>query len=68
MCLVAPEIAQYEEGIQTLQTETAARKETTKEKEADLAQQSLAIFQQLQVQCLHRFPNRQLTQTTAYTA
>jgi hypothetical protein len=49
MCLVAPEVAQYEEGIQTLQSETAARKATTKQKETELAQQRLPIFQEIQV-------------------
>jgi hypothetical protein len=48
MCLIAPEVAQYEEGIQTLQSETAARKASTKQKEVELAQQKLPIFQEIQ--------------------
>ncbi len=49
MCLVAPEVAQYEDGIQTLQSETAARKAATSQKEAELARQKLPIFQEIQV-------------------
>jgi len=49
MCLVGPEVAQYEDSIQTLQSETAARKATTSQKEAELARQKLPIFQEIQV-------------------
>ncbi len=48
MCIVAPEIAQYSDGIQTLQSETAARKATSKEKEDQLADQKLPLFEQIQ--------------------
>ena len=48
MCIVAPEIAQYSDGIQTLQSETAARKATSKEKEEQLASQNLPLFEQIQ--------------------
>lgn len=48
MCIVAPEIAQYSDGIQTLQSETAARKATSKEKEEQLADQKLPLFEQIQ--------------------
>ena len=47
MCIVAPEIAQYSDGIQTLQSETAARKATSKEKEEQLAGQNLPLFEQI---------------------
>lgn len=62
MCLVAPEVVQYEEGIQTLQTETAARKASTREKEDALEQQNLPIFQQIQVR---QPPSHGLQQTGA---
>lgn len=52
MCLVAPEILQYDDGIQTLQQETAARKATAKEKEDLLAEQNLPLFKQIQVTIL----------------
>lgn len=49
MCLTAPEVAQYEDGIQTLQTETATRKASAKEKEDEISSQSIPIFDQLLV-------------------
>ena len=49
MCITAPEVAQYESSIATLESETAARKAAAKEKEAELAVSNPAIFQQIQV-------------------
>lgn len=48
MCLTAPEIAQYDDGIQTLNSETAARKATARAKEEELLEQDLPIFHQIQ--------------------
>ena len=48
MCLTAPEVAQYDDGIQTLQRETAARKAVAREKEEELSEQDLPIFHQIQ--------------------
>ena len=52
MCLTAPEVAQYEDGVQTLQNEIAARKTSAKEKEDEISSHGLPIFQQIAV-CLY---------------
>ena len=49
MCLTAPECGQFEDGIQTLQNEIAARKASAKEKEDEFAVERLPIFDQLAV-------------------
>ena len=49
MCLTAPEVAQYEDGIQTLQTEITSRKDTAKEKEDEISSEGIPLFDQLLV-------------------
>lgn len=49
MCLTAPEVAQYEDGIQTLQNETATRKDTAKEKENEISSEGIPLFDQMLV-------------------
>lgn len=49
MCLTAPEVAQYDESIQILQTEVEARKAAGRAQEAELEGCNLPIFQQVQV-------------------
>lgn len=49
MCLVAPDVAEYEKGIATLQAEIRTRKSSIAAKETALAAANPPLFQQVQV-------------------
>lgn len=50
LCLVAPEVAQYSDGIQLLQDTTSSRKEEARAREEQLAELNLPLFQQIQAE------------------
>lgn len=49
MCQVAPDVAEYEKGIATLQAEIRTRKTSIANKEAALAASNPLLFRQVQV-------------------
>lgn len=49
MCQVAPDVAEYEKGIATLQAEICTRKASIAHKEAALAAANPPLFRQVQV-------------------
>ena len=49
MCLVAPDVAEYEKGIATLQAEIRTRKASIATKETALTAANPPLFQQVQV-------------------